>query len=232
MKAAAIHYARNVGGWSDEIGLYVNIFGHNNVNSLFVHVVDMSELGPGFGFQSFKNCPLDAVLKVLREEAASERSMLRSAPSPLAGTRSSSWRKTTSSPFFFAGTDGATSVKAGAPPLRDSGIWLGCVWGACPLQGARRAVVKCRLLVLGHFGESGLGSCRSTHGWVALSVCFVHVYMYIAMCMSMSMSTYMHMYMYTYVSECAGFLCLKSVRLWSRGWNGLSTSPFEAHCGI
>lgn len=71
LKAAALHYARNIGGWTDQIGLFVNVFGHNNVNSLFVHILDMSDLGPSFSYHGFKNCPLDDIIKVLREEAAS-----------------------------------------------------------------------------------------------------------------------------------------------------------------
>ena len=32
-------------------------------NSLFIHVLDMSELGPAFSYHSFKNLPLDDVIK-------------------------------------------------------------------------------------------------------------------------------------------------------------------------
>ncbi|CAJ1440895.1 unnamed protein product [Effrenium voratum] len=120
MKAAALHFAKN-NGWSDKVGLFVNVFGHNNVNSLFIHVLDMSELGPAFSYHDFKNMPLDDVIKVLREEAASNF-----LPAPVkttdlpgllekAGARRR--RDTTNDArgtgnFFFAGTDGATSVKA------------------------------------------------------------------------------------------------------------------------
>jgi len=72
MKTAALHYAQNVGGWSSEVGLFVNVFGHNSVNSLFVHILDMKELGPAFQFQAFKTLPLEDVIKVLREEASAE----------------------------------------------------------------------------------------------------------------------------------------------------------------
>lgn len=116
MKAAALHYAKHIGGWSDQVGLFVNVFGHNSVNSLFVHILDMSELGPGFAFQSFKNLPFDNIIKVLREECASKTAATTSLKGPaLPGFRQNS--KTTRSStrgvkFFFAGTDGATSVKA------------------------------------------------------------------------------------------------------------------------
>lgn len=68
MKSAAIEYCAAAGGWSTNIGLYVHVFGHNSVNSLHVHILDMDELGPSFEHFSYKNCPLDAVLKVMREE--------------------------------------------------------------------------------------------------------------------------------------------------------------------
>eukprot|EP00434_Breviolum_minutum_P034350 symbB.v1.2.030399.t1/scaffold3420.1/size57189/7 len=123
MKSAALLFAKNA-GWSDKIGLFVNIFGHNNVNSLFVHVLDMSELGPAFSYFAFKNLPLDDVIKVLREEAASNF-----LPAPVKTTdlpgllekagarrrRASTIGETAKGNlgnFFFAGTDGATSVKA------------------------------------------------------------------------------------------------------------------------
>jgi len=121
MKAAALHYAKNVGGWSDNVGLFVNVFGHNNVNSLFIHVLDMNELGPSFQFHKHKNCPLDEVLKVLREEAIS--TLLPTRPKSfvrLPGLRD----RTRTSQIFFAGTDGATSLKqelvARVPVLRDA----------------------------------------------------------------------------------------------------------------
>jgi len=68
MKAACLLYASRSKGWSDKVGLFVHVFGHNTVNSLHVHILDMSELGPSYWKQEFKNCPLDAVIKVLKEE--------------------------------------------------------------------------------------------------------------------------------------------------------------------
>lgn len=116
MKAAALHYAKNIGGWSDQVGLFVNVFGHNSVNSLFVHILDMSELGPGFAFQSFKNLPFDCIIKVLREECAS-KTVSTAAPLKVPALPGFQNSKVTRSStrgvkFFFAGTDGATSVKA------------------------------------------------------------------------------------------------------------------------
>lgn len=122
MKSAALLFAKNA-GWSEKIGLFVNVFGHNNVNSLFIHVLDMAELGPAFSYHSFKNLPLDDVIKVLREEAASNF-----LPAPVKTTdlpglleKAGARRRRDSTigdnaktlgNFFFAGTDGATSVKA------------------------------------------------------------------------------------------------------------------------
>ena len=51
MKSAALAYARNSAGWPKDpkdIGLFVNIFGHNNVNSLFIHILDLTVTGPSF----------------------------------------------------------------------------------------------------------------------------------------------------------------------------------------
>mmetsp|Transcript_111803 Transcript_111803/g.315805 ORF Transcript_111803/g.315805 Transcript_111803/m.315805 type:complete len:722 (-) Transcript_111803:60-2225(-) len=114
MRDAALHYTKNVGGWSDDIGLFVNVFGHNNVNSLFVHILDMSVLGPSFKFHAKKNCPLDAVLKVLREEFVSSFS-IHPPKSSLPGFRERSTMRMRNSadktPFFFAGVGGATSLK-------------------------------------------------------------------------------------------------------------------------
>lgn len=69
MKAVALAYAAAM-GWSSQVGLFFHVFGHNSVNSLHLHIVDLTEVGPGFEKLSYKNCPLDAVLEVLREELA------------------------------------------------------------------------------------------------------------------------------------------------------------------
>lgn len=68
IKKAALTYVANIGGWSNNIGLYFHIFGHNSVNSLHLHMLDMDAVGPTFWQLDYKNCPLDAVLKVLQEE--------------------------------------------------------------------------------------------------------------------------------------------------------------------
>lgn len=68
MKAAALTYTANKGGWSQQVGLFFHVFGHNSVNSMHMHIVDMAELGPTFWKLEYKNCPLDDILRVLREE--------------------------------------------------------------------------------------------------------------------------------------------------------------------
>lgn len=124
MKAAALQYAKRVGGWSDQVGLFVNVFGHNSVNSLFIHVVDLKETGPSFKALAYKNCPLDYVVKVLQEEAvAGPRASPAISPRLLARASGSERRRS----FFFAGTDGATSVKAEItgriPVIREAGAF-------------------------------------------------------------------------------------------------------------
>lgn len=69
IKEAAIHYAKNMGGWSEKVGVFAHLFGHCGLNCLYIHVVDLSELGPSFGFHFNKNCPFDIVIDILREEA-------------------------------------------------------------------------------------------------------------------------------------------------------------------
>merc|ERR1712039_741616 len=72
MKEAALKWASAMSsaGWTNNIGLFFNVFGHNNVNSLHLHIVDLNVTGPTYHFLEYKNCPLDVVLKVLNEELA------------------------------------------------------------------------------------------------------------------------------------------------------------------
>lgn len=74
MKEAALTYTKKAEGWSDNVGLFLHVFGHCSVNSLHLHILDMNATGPTFLALNFKNCPLDAILKVLKEEAAAESS--------------------------------------------------------------------------------------------------------------------------------------------------------------
>mmetsp|Transcript_12789 Transcript_12789/g.22637 ORF Transcript_12789/g.22637 Transcript_12789/m.22637 type:complete len:722 (-) Transcript_12789:17-2182(-) len=133
MKAAALHYARNSPGWSDNVGLFVHAFGHNNMNSLFIHILDMSELGPGFAAHGFKNLPFDEVIKVLKEEAVNNVQLEPIRASGAVVRRPSTVAK---GAFFFPGTDGATSLKAEItgrlPVIKD----------AASFRGARRMLME------------------------------------------------------------------------------------------
>lgn len=35
-----MRYTANCPGWSDRVGLFFHIFGHNSVNSLHLHILD------------------------------------------------------------------------------------------------------------------------------------------------------------------------------------------------
>lgn len=72
MRDAALKWTagNSAAGWSDKIGLFFNIFGHNNVNCLHLHIIDLTCTGPSFAYLAYKNCPLEDVLKVLTEEHA------------------------------------------------------------------------------------------------------------------------------------------------------------------
>jgi hypothetical protein len=114
MKAAALHYAKHVGGWSDQIGLFVNVFGHNNMNCLFVHILDMSQVGPSFQFFEYKNLDLEVVLQVLREEATTDKKLCT--PLDAGGKPTAKNRRTLvadeKARKYISGAGGATSLKA------------------------------------------------------------------------------------------------------------------------
>jgi len=76
MKQAALYFASKAPGWSSDVGLYFHVFGHNNVNSLHMHIVDLQATGPSFVKNQYKNCPVDAVIKVLQEESEEEEQRL------------------------------------------------------------------------------------------------------------------------------------------------------------
>merc|ERR1712054_277858 len=72
MIEAARTYAKNAitaQGWSPNIGLYFHVYGHNSVNSLHLHIVDLDHTGPTYEHIKHKNLPADAVLMGLRAEA-------------------------------------------------------------------------------------------------------------------------------------------------------------------
>lgn len=94
-----VHNAREKEGWSENVGCFVHAFGHNSVNSLHVHIVDLNWKGPSWAKHAHKNLPLEAVLEVLRQDAEEtdrrEQQPVRlffaeSPPAPSAGCRTSS----------------------------------------------------------------------------------------------------------------------------------------------
>lgn len=71
MKEAALTWVkgvREVEGWSENVGLFFHVYGHNSVNSLHMHVVDLDFVGPSFHCQEFKNLSVDHVIQVLEED--------------------------------------------------------------------------------------------------------------------------------------------------------------------
>lgn len=156
MKAAAMRYVEHSPGWSKEVGLFVNIFGHNNVNSLFIHIIDLSEVGPSYKAQQHKNCPLDAVVKLLQEEAQETSLQRISVVDRSAATKSSA--RLADLRGGFRGTGGATSLKEElverVPVLRDAGAFrearriLREDYGGC-------ASLKAELSFAGFIDEAG-----------------------------------------------------------------------------
>jgi len=76
MKEAALTWVNGVRqeeGWSQNVGLFFHVYGHNSVNSLHMHIVDMDFLGPSFHVQEFKNLNVDYVLQVLQEEVGDSK---------------------------------------------------------------------------------------------------------------------------------------------------------------
>ena len=53
-----------------DIGLYFHCYPHSSVNSLHLHIVDLSEVGPTYEALRHKNLSMDMVLKALEKEIA------------------------------------------------------------------------------------------------------------------------------------------------------------------
>ena len=51
-----------------DISLYFHCYPHCSVNSLHLHIVDLSETGPSYKYHSHKNLSMDMVLKALEDE--------------------------------------------------------------------------------------------------------------------------------------------------------------------
>jgi hypothetical protein len=59
--------------WTGPLGLYVHVYPHNSVNSLHIHMLDLSQTGPTFQALAHKNLPLDVVIETLQEERRASR---------------------------------------------------------------------------------------------------------------------------------------------------------------
>jgi hypothetical protein len=73
MQAAARVFAQKTPGWSADparLGMFFHCYPNNSVNSLHMHLVDLSATGPSFAHLAPKNLPLADVLHVLRDELA------------------------------------------------------------------------------------------------------------------------------------------------------------------
>jgi len=66
-KEAAMRYTKEM-SWDGPIGLYFHSYPYNSVNSLHLHIVDLSTVGPTFEKLQFKNLSIDDVLEVLEDE--------------------------------------------------------------------------------------------------------------------------------------------------------------------
>merc|ERR1719272_967816 len=71
MKEAALAYTRapeTDEKWSTNVGLFFNCYPHSFVNSLHMHIVDLSVTGPSYDKLSPRNLSIDEVIFVIGEE--------------------------------------------------------------------------------------------------------------------------------------------------------------------
>ena len=70
MREAALLYTRSSPDWpsEDQIGMFLHVYAHCSVNSLHLHIVDLSEVGPTYEACRYKNLSMDMVLKALEDE--------------------------------------------------------------------------------------------------------------------------------------------------------------------
>jgi len=70
MRAAALAFTEKHPDWSENVGLFFHVYGHNSVNGLHLHVLDLNAVGPTYEALRHKNLALDDVLSVLKHELA------------------------------------------------------------------------------------------------------------------------------------------------------------------
>ena len=69
MREASMAYtAASALGWSKNVGLFLHVHGHNSVNALHLHIVDLDATGPTYEVMRHKNLSLADAEEVLREE--------------------------------------------------------------------------------------------------------------------------------------------------------------------
>ena len=64
------------------MGLFFHVYGHNSVNALHLHIVDLDATGPTYAALGHKNLPLEAAMQVLSQEI--EERLLPPYPTPQA----------------------------------------------------------------------------------------------------------------------------------------------------
>lgn len=74
LERGAKAFASATAGWAgsspEQLGLFFHCFPHCSVNSLHMHILDLTATGPTYKHLGFKNLPLADVLAVLRDELA------------------------------------------------------------------------------------------------------------------------------------------------------------------
>ena len=68
MRDAALSFTRGAAEWSANVGLFFHVYGHNSVNALHLHIVDLDATGPSYVAQAHKNLSLETAMQVLRQE--------------------------------------------------------------------------------------------------------------------------------------------------------------------
>lgn len=72
MREAGLLYTKSSEGWppEDQIGMFLHVYAHCSVNSMHLHILDMSHLGPSYKKQEYKNLSIDDAIAVLKAELA------------------------------------------------------------------------------------------------------------------------------------------------------------------
>jgi hypothetical protein len=83
--AAREYVAASDLGWTTNIGLYFHVYGHNSVNSLHLHIVDLGATTEFYDELNYKNLPIEEALATLQAElVVCKRTMVHPQGVPLA----------------------------------------------------------------------------------------------------------------------------------------------------